>query len=382
MKVSAVYNKDLTDQVLEELSLLLERGFPNDSKELWKLRFNFWWIGNPHISDDIAVGWILTDDDQKMIDGFMGNIPVLYQINDEKYLGCSSTSWFVPDEMRGREGSSMYLWFTRQKMMNIFINTTPSYGVPTILESLGFKKVGEPNLINYMLIINFTHFISMMASLLTHFSESETGFVKKAFILCGKVGCGISKILPHRKKGSLHQYTTDGTHDIKSCRDSTLFMQYLLEHKRGKTIELSKDKTTLDWMLFSPEVQALLHRKTEQIFTKEGTYCGYIIYDYQHVGTETILRIRELQLLKPENDQIKLIIKHLKIEARNAGCAAIYSGLLAPDPELNKLLHKNISLSLKTKNRYFVKFRKNVITDVDPYAIYVPSDLDPDAGFI
>ena len=159
-------------------------------------------------------------------------------------------------------------------------------------------------------------------------------------------------------------------------------MAHLEEHKKGDTIELSKDKTTLDWILFSPEVQALLHRTTAQIFTKAGEYCGYFIYDIQHVGKDTTLRIREIQLLKPEDAVIKLILKHVKIEAKNAGCAAVYSGLQNPDPAVDKLLHKHILLSLKTENRYYVKFRKNVITDVDPYSIYVPSDLDPDVGFI
>ena len=136
-------------------------------------------------------------------------------------------------------------------------------------------------------------------------------------------------------------------------------------------------------MFFSPEVQELLHRTVAQIYTKAGEYLGYFIYDRQHVGTELLLRLRELQLLKPDEDAVKLIIAHLKQEAKIHGCAAVYSGLQRPDAEVDKLLSKHILLKLKTEGRYYVKFRKNAVEGVeDPYAIFVPSDLDPDVGFI
>ena len=383
MKVHAISIKDLSEDFLNRLALFLEEGFPSDSAKLWQFRFNYWWRSNPYAVDDDVVGWILTDDEiNPPIRGFMGNIPILYQYGIEKHLGCSSTSWYIPEDLRGPEGSSMYLWFTRQKDKDIFINTTPSHGVPTILESLGFKKIADKPLFNYMIIINFANYISMMATLLDHFSESQSGKKAHIFILASKIGNICSKIIPKTKHAQMPAYDTDGRYMIQHCYNSESFLEYLPLHKKGDTIEFSKDKTTLDWILFSPEVQALLHRTTAQIFTNTGEYCGYFIYDIQHVGKDTTLRIREIQLLKPDDAVIKLILRHAKIEAKNAGCAAVYSGLQNPDPAVDKLLHKHILLSLKTDNRYYVKFRKNVITDVDPYSIYVPSDLDPDVGFI
>jgi len=382
MAVKTIYKNNLSPLFLKQLSEYLANGFSTDSPELWRSRLDFWWKSNPYLTDNIPIGWIITDNDTEQIRGFMGNLPVMFMYAEDRLRAVAAAAWYVSEEF-SQESASLYLMFNRQKDVDIYLNTTPSVSVQNMLIGIGCRKIGSrPHLDNYMIIVNPQSFSSLMSFLLKKFSESEIGLKKNLFYICSRIGKGSSKILPKPKQSQIQAYNTEGRYTIQLCENSSSFLKYLTEHKRENTIELSKDKTTLDWILFSPEVQVLLHRKTEQIFTKDGTYCGYIIYDYQHVGAETTLRIRELQLLKPENAIVKLIIKHLKIEARNAGCAAIYSGLLAPDPELDRLLHKNIRLSLKTKNRYFVKFRKNVITDVDPYAIYVPSDLDPDQGFL
>jgi len=382
MQTLILYKKDLTEEYLNNLAAFLKEGFSSDTQTLWKLRFDFWWFSNPFLTDTTPVCWIIEDETTHKLAGFLGNLMVLFKYDNQLLRVSDGTSWYVSKNIRGPETSSLYFTFSRQKNADIVLNTTPSSTIQNILPTLGFKKIGEDKLTNYMIIINFANYISMMATLLDHFSESQSSSKARIFVLASKIGNICSKILPKTKHAQIPAYDTDGRYVIKYCENSQSFLEYFTEHKKGDAIELSKDKTTLDWILFSPEVQALLHRTTAQIFTKTGEYGGYFIYDIQHVGKDTTLRIREIQLLKPDDAVIKLILRHAKIEAKNAGCAAVYSGLQNPDPEVDKLLHKHILLSLKTDNRYYVKFRKNVITDVDPYAIYVPSDLDPDVGFI
>jgi len=382
MVVKTIYKKDLSQHFLDKLSKYLENGFIIDTAQLWLLRFSFWWQANPNVGDATPVAWIVENETTGNITGFLGNLPALFDYKGIKLITSSACAWYVSDETSA-DAAALYLQFNRQKNLDFFLNTTPSPSVQKMLQGTGYKMMGlDLYLRNYMIMIKTAPFISMMSCLLDKFSESKNENTKYLMRVCSKLGNKIAEIIPKSNPKILPPCLDNYIHEIRICPDSSAFMQYLHLHKKGDTIELSKDKTTLDWILFSPEVQALLHRTTAQIFTKAGEYCGYFIYDIQHVGKDTTLRIREIQLLKPDDAVIKLILRHAKIEANNAGCAAVYSGLQNPDPEVDKLLHKHILLSLKTDNRYYVKFRKNVITDVDPYAIYVPSDLDPDVGFI
>jgi len=382
MVVKTIYKKDLSQYFLDKLSKFLENGFVIDTAQLWLLRFSFWWRANPNVSDTTPIAWIVKNETTDNITGFLGNLPILFDYNESKLMTSAACAWYASDETSA-DAAALYLQFNRQKNLDFILNTTPSPSVQKMLQGTGYKMVGlDSYLRNYMIIIKYASFISMMSCLLEKFSESKTENIKYLMQVCSRLGNKIAEIIPESNPKILPPCLNNNIHEIRICPDSPSFLQYLHLHKKGDTIELSKDKTTLDWILFSPEVQALLHRTTAQIFTKTGEYCGYFIYDIQRVGKDTTLRIRELQLVKPDDAIIKLILKHAKIEAKNAGCAAVYSGLQNPDPAVNKLLHKHILLSLKTDNRYYVKFRKNVITDVDPYSIYVPSDLDPDVGFI
>lgn len=382
MKIQTLTPEELSSPLIDKLAEFLAQGFPMDSAERWKKRFGYWWGANPNILDGETIGWYLYDDDTNSISGFIGKIPIPFRYKDQQLRACAGTSWYVTEEMRGIQSTRLFMKYNQEKNADLFLDTTPTTPVQKMLPDIGFIKIGGNSISNYMKVTSLKSFLSMMSSLFTKFAEEENGTKQTLFHIVSKSTAVCSVIVPKYKTRNSQIILSTDTHEMRICPDSSAFIQYLPLHKKGDTIELSKDKTTLDWILFSPEVQALLRRTTAQIFTKTGEYCGYFIYDIQHVGKDTTLRIRELQLLKPEDAVIKLILKHVKIEAKNAGCAAVYSGLQNPDPAVDKLLHKHILLSLKTDNRYYVKFRKNVITDVDPYSIYVPSDLDPDVGFI
>ena len=123
-------------------------------------------------------------------------------------------------------------------------------------------------------------------------------------------------------------------------------------------------------------------RKIILISTDCGEYCGYFVYDKRYSKNDCSLHLRELQLLNCDKRLIKQIIKYLTIEARRKRCSAVYIKLQNTPDEIDSLLHKYIKLCIKGGNNYFVKFRENIIPNVDPYSVYVPSELDPDVGFI
>lgn len=382
MKIKPLKYNELDSSIKNNLAEFLELGFQQDTADLWKKRFDYWWKANPNLNDDDTICWYLYDDETDSIEGFIGKIPITFQYKSRVIKAAAGTSWYASEKTRGAQSTRLFMKYNQQKDVEAFLDTTPTAPVQKMLPEIDFVRMGEDKINNYMIVTHLKSFSSMMSTLLTHFAESETGAMKNIFVIGSKIGNIASKIIPKSKSKLLPSHLTSSTHELHICKDAKTIMQYLSSHSKGDVIEVSKDETTLNWMFFSPEVKTLLQRKIVQVFTKSGEYCGYFVYDIQQVGKDTVLRMRELQLLQLEDTIIKLIIQHMKIEAKNNGCAAVYSGLQSPDAEIDKLLHKNIFLSLKTDNRYYVKFRKGVVEDVDPYSIYKASDLDPDVGFI
>ena len=381
MQINSFTIDDLPS-VESSIAKFLSVGFPSDSADLWKKRFAYWWKENPYVIGDEVIGWYLQDAESSRIGGFIGKIPLAYLHGGEYLRACAGTSWYVIDEMRGIQSTRLFMKYNKEKNTDLYLDTTPTVPVQKMLPDIGFVKMGGEKIHNYMIISSLGSFSSMMSTLLHHFADSETGWLQKAFLSASKAGHLASKILPKAKPKPNLPLPETREYKLRVCEDAETFIRHYSAHKKGDTIELARDKKTLDWIFYSPAVQELLHRKVVQVFSGGGKYCGYFIYDQQHVGDVTTIRLRELKLLHPDNQLIKLIIRYLKTEAKRHGCAAVYSGLQADDDEVDKLLRKNILLHLDTDNRYYVKFRKKAVTDVDPYSIYVPSDIDPDAGFI
>lgn len=382
MEVETLYYRDWSKHFSDQLVLHLSEGFPSDSIDLWRKRISYWWVENPNVHDNTVIGWYIQDKETSSILGFLGKIPVTFEYNNQYLTAGATTSWYLKENIRGKLGSETFLMFTKDKSADIYLNTTPVSSIQRMMQKIGFVKMGGEKIHNYMIISSLGSFSSMMSTLLHHFADSETGWLQKAFLFASKAGHIASKILPKAKPKPNLPLLETREYKLRVCEDSETFIRHYSAHKKGDTIELARDKKTLDWIFYSSAVQELLHRKVVQVFSGGGEYCGYFIYDQQYVGDVTTIRLRELKLLRPDNQQIKLITRYLKIEAKRQGCAAVYSGLQAVDDDVDKLLRKNILLHLDTDNRYYVKFRKKAVTDVDPYSIYVPSDIDPDAGFI
>ena len=247
---------------------------------------------------------------------------------------------------------------------------------------MGYTLLSEKPINNYVIITSLTSFMGVGAYMSKHFADANLGWKKTLFNTISHVAGLISKIRPHhRPKDGITPISVKG-YSFQNCESIISFLDCLSQHKNENIIELSKDEITVDWMYFSPAVQNLLNRKIILIFTESGEYCGYFVYDKQHAGNATTIRLRELQLLKCDEQLIKQLIKYLKVEAKRDECAAVYIGLQNATDEIDSLLHKNIKLCLKTENHYFVKFRKGVIQGRNPYDIFIPSDLDPDVGFL
>jgi len=106
-------------------------------RSFWLDRFEYWWHNNPNMNDAIPRGWILLSDDGK-IGGFLGNIPVKYQINGQEQIVCGATSWYVAPDF-AKKGMELFYAFLKQPPP--FLDTTPTEKVARVLRGLKFFQL-------------------------------------------------------------------------------------------------------------------------------------------------------------------------------------------------------------------------------------------------
>jgi len=134
---------------------LSEEALPKYSPSKYIKRFNFWWLKNPACRKDDSYGWIIFDNSKKKkIKGFLGNIPVDYEINGKVYHTVSASTWVVNPEYRKY---SIYLFFSYLKQnKDLFLNSTPANITNEIFMKTNFVDIAKAqnnylNLIYYLL---------------------------------------------------------------------------------------------------------------------------------------------------------------------------------------------------------------------------------------
>src|SRR5688572_22090782 len=84
----------------EELAKFLAT-FPGlqGSRDAWLARFRWWWEENPVFTEELLRGWLLRDAGR--IVGFMGAIPLCFQLRGKEAIAFAGTTWRVLKEYRG-----------------------------------------------------------------------------------------------------------------------------------------------------------------------------------------------------------------------------------------------------------------------------------------
>ncbi len=380
ISLRTIYQKDLSPHLLDKLAAFLEEGFPTDSKELWLKRFSVWWNSNPAISETTPCGWMLADFDDLTVYGFRGNIPVNYQHNQDRLLGSASTAWYVSKEMR-REYSTKI--FEQQLLMDdvdLFVATTPAPPVKKRMLKNGFRVINEGEFTTiYPTITNLHLFASQLSKKFAREAIAKKGCDYQITKILASGFSIVSRCLPRPGNSSKKLVQSDGKYEIRQCLDVTEYLAYVSLHLEVDTVEYTKDVNTLQWLLFSHEIQNLLSRTVNLIFTESGEYVGYFIYDLEQMYGEKTLRIREMKLLHNDMQILSLIVKHAKTAARNNACSGVFVTGLSPEHGLYEMLEKKFLLKLRSEGRSCVLFRGG---GDEMYSMYRMSDLDPDGGVI
>lgn len=376
---------DLKQPIITNLAKFLSIGFAPDSEELWKKRFSFWWDANPQLSDTEAIGWMLYDSTTEEIKGFLGKIPLYFQHGNDILKACAATSWYVSDDMRGIQSTRLFMKFNKEKDTQLFLDTTPSIPVQKMLPEIGFKRLRDDAITNYLGIGKLNSFFKLASSICNKKKGGGINYIYHIIDVPIKI---MIHIFPKGKGQKDKPIMNLGKYECRIISDPKELKNHIHKHNREELIVISKDEETLNWILFSPEIQTLSNRKVAQLYdNKSNSYCGYFVYDIKEDVKSKLnyLVVREIELLNCDKKLIKLMIKHIHTSAKINNCS-IYTiaGHIIHNQELKGLISKHILLKRKAMTSYFLKFNtdKLDLTDDELIGIFCASGLDPDAGFI
>jgi hypothetical protein len=102
-------------------ALQVEYGRPTTSYERWK----HLWVNNPayiQLRNALPIGWVLESADKKIV-GYLGNIPLCYELGGQRILASVAHAWVVDARYRGYALALLDLYFS-QKTVELFLNAT------------------------------------------------------------------------------------------------------------------------------------------------------------------------------------------------------------------------------------------------------------------
>lgn len=371
MKIRKAEEKDFT-----ELSVLLKEAFPFIPVYLWKHRFDMWWINNPAKDPSIPYGWILEDNKSEIV-GFNGNIPVKYLINGKRGIAAAATSWYVKPQVRGIYSIKLMLEFTKQKNIDLFLNTTPSEKTKKMLPKIGFLHTDLPfNKTEYWYILNNTKVLKLI---LNKWVKSPRIFSFIRIISFPfKLAIDIIQRIKDKKifQANQHKYRCS----LCKCCDES-FTKLWEIHKKTKATTLYRDEKNLNWLYFSSAV-ADKRFVIKCIDTEEDKLTGYFILDINCHSDENIKTMELMDTYLPEVEEKTLLsLISLSIDlAKKHDVAALR--LWSINREMNNILKKLIKVRRKYRFGYFYKFNDAIKINLDSLDEheFIPSPVDPDRG--
>lgn len=376
MKVIEIYKKDLSSELEAKIATFLSDFFHTEIYDLWKLRFNLIWHSNPYLTDGVPAGWILNNDDD-IICGFLGNVPVEFQYGNTILRASGTGPLYVSKKYAGIESARLCLSFIKQKT-DLLITSTPNDNAMKIFTKLRLSKIPVDKITSFVIILAPYTFLKYFSDkyLRNNDRESTPYRLKKLNIFENN----LQKAYQHISVIQNFEEFQSRGYCIKSIRSVPEFVNCLSKHPPDNRIMLTRTSESLNWILFSPEVQILLHRSVISIWDHVNSYLGYCIFDLKEDGaSQRYLLVREIELLKFDVKMLKALKKYLKVVARQNSCFMIQIRLINPNIQLDQMLRKVILLKKDGANNYLVKLSKNTNLSLDEYHA---SALDPDIGFV
>jgi hypothetical protein len=121
------------------VALQIANDLPTKSYEEWK----HLWINNPaytQLQATLPIGWVLESEDKRVV-GYLGNIPLFYELDGQRLLASAAHAWAVDTPYRGYSLWLLDQYFS-QKTVELFLNATVG---PKAADSFGvFESLPVP----------------------------------------------------------------------------------------------------------------------------------------------------------------------------------------------------------------------------------------------
>lgn len=376
MNIITIYKQDLSSELENKIASFLSEYFHSEINEIWKLRFNLIWHSNPYLTDDVPAGWILKNDDDEIC-GFLGNVPVEFQYENIVLNASGADSLYVSKKYAGIEGARLCISFIKQKT-DILIDSTPNETAEKIFEKLKFNKIRVEYITSYIIVIAPFSLLKYLYNKYHSNNVHESNlFHSKKLKYFENNGQPVSQ--SRFDIQNLDFFTSHG-YSLKRISSVSEFMNCINSHTVDKRILLSRKIESLNWILFSQEVQSLLHRSVISIWDQAENYIGYCVFDIKEESrSQRYLLVRQIDLIVSDVNILKALKKYLKVVAKRNGCFMIQIRLIMPDVNLDLMLRKVIRLKKEGKNNYLVKLPNDRDFSLDEF---YASALDPDLGFV
>ena len=375
MNVIAIYKRDLSSELEDKIATLLSEFFHTEREGIWKLRFNLIWHSNPYLTDDVPACWIIKNDEDEIC-GFLGNVPAEFQYGNTALKASGTGPLYVSKKYAGIESSRLCLSFIKQNT-DLLISSTPNDTAVNIFTKLRLNKIPVANITSYIIVLAPFSFMKYFYGtyICNNDREMNSMRLKKTQSVANNVQ------VPQRicSIQNMEAFTSHG-YNIRHITSVSEFMSCLNRHITDNKLLLSRTRESLNWIMFSPEVQLLLHRSVISIWDGVGNYIGYCVFDIKEESAyKCFLLVREIELLVSEIRILKALKKYLKIIAKRSNCFMVQIRLIEPDLQLDKMLRKVTRLKKDGVNNYLVKLPNNIDISIDKYRA---SALDPDIGFV
>jgi hypothetical protein len=373
IKIRSVLSGDL-----ENIALFLSKNHGHIPEE-WIKRFDMWYVKNPVGELDIPLGWVLESDDDE-IKGFMGNIPVSFQVGESKSVAVASTSWVVVPEVRGIDSLKIYYAYYRQKNVRVLINTTPNEFACHLIERLGFHHIECPPKNTFYLCA-----IRIDPSAIFSFCQKKvsnkyllTILKKLLHTRISNVGITIINTLftPKSAKYLQDEYKSS----VCDCCDPS-FTALFENHRKPDVMTLWRDAETLNWLYFSDLVKD--KRIVIQCNSRSGNaLAGYVALDLidsmSSPGKKSLI-LKDAFIPEINKNIVYSILSLCFEQAKRYDVDIIY--LWPLNKEMEKIL-KNVSLFPVVMGSVYYYKGVNLDQDLINNLKFIPSLIDPDKGVL
>jgi hypothetical protein len=355
-----ITTREIDEKDLIPLAEFLIHEYPFKlTKESWFQKFDIWWASNPAFTPHLPRGWILEEDTQ--IIGFIGNVPIKYEIQGDMKIGTAASDWFVKPSIRGMFSINLFKKFINQDNPSLFLFRTKTENIKKILIKYGFNEsVARRYPLEYVYIINRKKLLNrknMSYFLFNYFSKSRIGNQLTFLESLKKMGIFVYSFLFETQLGRIKDHTRGAytTSLCSYCDESfaNLWKPILNEY----SVNVSRDKNTLNWLYFSAGKS--YNRIVLQCQrSSDNSLAGYMVFDFIARDLTDGGAMQLMEMCIPNNDEqilTSLISFAIEIGKQNKVLFLIF---WANCQQIDIFFQNSMTLTWNTQcNLNFLKFQ-------------------------